>query len=145
MKPVDICDLSPRYQRQVIEKLSREKLPPKTEKENKYHAETVQIAGIKYDSRKEARTLPILLDRLSQGEIKDLRRQVIYILQESYINLDGVRIKAMAMRVDYDYIEVSSGGRVACEVKSPATKTRVYENKKKLFGRRYPEIRFEEV
>ena len=49
-------------------------------KGNKYHAKKVVVNGIVYDSRKEARRHAQLLDMESKGEIKDLQRQVKFIL-----------------------------------------------------------------
>lgn len=47
---------------------------------NKYHAQKCQVGGEVFDSRKEARRWSDLIILEKAGEIKNLRRQVKYIL-----------------------------------------------------------------
>ena len=47
---------------------------------NKYHAKKVTVNGITYDSRKEARRHARLLLEERAGKIRDLRRQVKFVL-----------------------------------------------------------------
>ena len=49
-------------------------------KQNKYRNVKVEYMGIKFDSIKERDYYWYLLDRQSKGEIKELRRQVKYVL-----------------------------------------------------------------
>lgn len=48
--------------------------------QNKYHSQKVTVEGIVFDSKKEARRYRVLVDLEKAGVIKDLRRQVKYVL-----------------------------------------------------------------
>jgi len=82
-----------------------------------------------------------LLERA--GEISALTRQPRYMLQESFLDMDGVRIGAITYTPDFQY--VASGQLCVEDVKSPATARRAdYRIRVKLFKKRYPHIRFVE-
>ena len=108
---------------------------PEHEKGNKYHAEKVDRGKLKFDSRKEARRYDALVVLQSSGEITDLRVQPEFTLIEAYTTPDGDRVRAMRYRADFSY---RRGGELIVEdVKSPATRTRVYLNKRKMLLDKY--------
>ncbi len=124
-------------------------------KENKYHNEPTVVNGIKFQSRKEARRYEQLMLAMELGAIKDLRLQVDFTLIEAYTDHTGQRHQALRYKADFTYIVAAAGyDRLAAlgyedieywrswgagtlvveDVKSKATKTRVYINKKKMMA-----------
>lgn len=101
----------------------------------KYHnkkAERILENGkvIHFDSQKEARRFDDLLLLWKAGEIYELKLQPQFTLQESYITPEGVRVQAIKYVADFSYN--TGNGSIVEDVKSNATKTRVYGLKKKL-------------
>lgn len=100
---------------------------------------------LEFDSQKEARRYDELVLLLTAGKIRELKLQPEYTLQEAYTTLEGVRVRAIRYQGDFSYERATSPDcngeihwlRVVEDVKSPATKTRVYEIKKKLMQERF--------
>ena len=93
------------------------------------------------------RTRPILAAAallLAAGKIRDLKLQPEFTLQEAYTTLEGVRVRAIRYRADFSYERATEPDccgevhwlRVVEDVKSEATKTRVYAIKRKLMRER---------
>lgn len=116
----------------------------------------VSAAGheIRFDSRKEARRYDELTARLRAGEIRDLRLQAEFTLQEAFTDADGNRTRAIRYKADFTYQErVPSCGPpyktmynatdaerwrlVVEDVKSRATRTDKYKLKRKLMKDRF--------
>lgn len=90
----------------------------------------MEVNGIKYDSKKEAKRAAELeqLERL--GIIKDLERQKKYVLQPSF-KFMGKTIREIAYVADFVYLENET--LVVEDVKSPITrKNPIYMLKKKM-------------
>lgn len=102
---------------------------------NKYHARKTTVDGITFDSEKEARRFGELKLLLRAGEIKNLKLQQDFTLQEAYTAPDGERVRAIRYVADFTYEE--NGELIVEDVKSRATKTRVYEMKRKLLREKY--------
>lgn len=91
-------------------------------------------------SKKEARRYDELMAMLRAGQIRDLKLQPQFTIQEAYTTPEGQRVRAIRYQADFSYkrpTEPDCTGevhwlRVVEDVKSRATKTRVYEIKKKL-------------
>lgn len=143
---IDIDSLSPAYQAQALAKIRQqdktrvnaraEKSAEKTGlKRAKYGNEKTSMNNIKFDSKKEAARYTELMAELSAGLIEDLRLQVEYTLQGAYTTVDGERIRAIRYIADFTYRR--NGELIVEDVKSKATKTRVYEIKKKLMREKY--------
>lgn len=90
---------------------------------------------IRFDSQKEARRFDELLVLLRAGAICDLRLQPEFTLVEAFTDLSGRRWRAMRYRADFSYVE--NGHLVVEDVKSAATRTRGYLDKRKLMRERY--------
>lgn len=134
---ISIDDLGAAAQRRAMQlyAAARGRGDPEPEKGNKYHAEKVDRGKLKFDSRKEARRYDALVVLQSRGEIDDLRVQPEFTLIEAYVTPDGDRVRAMRYRADFSY---RRGGELIVEdVKSPATRTRVYLNKRKMMLDKY--------
>ena len=76
----DLQRMGPEAQRQVMEKLG---IVGKT-KAPKYHNQPDSRGNLRFDSKKEARRYDELMLMLKAGQIRNLRLQQQYTLQESY-------------------------------------------------------------
>lgn len=149
---INLSDLPPKYQAQAMEKYMKQQarrgcMPSAAAvqdpgKENKYHnTPTTRVAPsgvvLHFDSQKEARRYDFLIERERRGEIRDLRLQVDFTLQEAYTDTEGRRVRAIRYRADFTYHEGAQGVQVVEDVKSRATRTREYAMKKKLLKDRF--------
>ena len=146
---IDLSDLPPKYQAQAVKKYmeqqARRGLVPSAavqnpEKVNKYrNTPTTRVtpsgAVLRFDSQKEARRYDFLIERERRGEIRDLRLQVDFTLQEAYTDTEGRRVRAIRYRADFTYRE-RDGRLVVEDVKSKPTRTREYLIKRKLMKER---------
>ena len=98
---------------------------------NKYGAKKCQLDNITFDSIAEARRWQELRYLTRAGIIKDVRRQVPFVLIPAQKDETGRVIeRAVVYRADFVYTE--DGKMVVEDVKSEATKTREYIIKRKL-------------
>ena len=105
---------------------------------SKYHAQKTIANGVEYDSKKESKRA-IELEYLERiGKIKDLQKQVQFILQEEYINNEGKKIRPISYVADFVYEQ--DGKKIVED--SKGFRTEVYLLKKKMFMFRYPEYKF---
>lgn len=116
------------------------------DKKAKYHNQPTLRGELRFDSKKEARRYDELMLMLRAGEIRDLKLQSQFTLQESYITPEGERVRAIRYVADFSYerpTEPDSTGRVYWlrvveDVKGGnATKTEKYKIKRKLFAEKY--------
>lgn len=164
---INISDLPPKYQAQAVKKYMEQQarrglmpsaaVPQDKAKANKYHntpTERVTASGavLHFDSQKEARRYDVLTARLQAGQIRDLRLQVEFTLQEAYTDTEGCRVRAIRYKADFTYYRPPENGSHAAywadqtgtpwvlvveDVKSRATKTQKYAIKKKLLKERF--------
>ena len=146
-------DLPLRAQQQAMAQLrdEEERRKGKAPAANKYHNEKTDSLGIRFDSKKEAGRYEVLLLRLKAGEIRNLKLQRDFTLQEAYTTPEGERVRAIRYRADFSYEELypdaqqPAGWRAVVEdVKSRATRTREYIIKRKLMLEKY-NIEIQEV
>ena len=107
---------------------------------SKYNNVKTETNGIKFASIKESQRYTELMLELRGGNIRDLRLQVSYTLQESYITPEGKRVRAIKYIADFVYLRKSTDGTwrtVVEDVKSRPTKTAVYKMKKKMMLQKY--------
>lgn len=132
---IGIDDLSPSAQKRAMQLYAAAGGGGGKTTESKYHAEKDVRGKLKFDSRKEARRYDALVLLLRRGEISDLRVQPEFTLIEAYTTPDGERVRAMRYRADFSY---RRGGELIVEdVKSAATRTRVYIDKRKMMQEKY--------
>ena len=162
---VDVKDLPPAYQAQALRKLmererrkQRAPLPSPADSPTgggrKYHnkpTERVTASGavLRFDSQKEARRYDELAALERAGQIRDLRLQVDFTLQEAYTDTEGRRVRAIRYKADFTYLEKSFADEdgfyeeklhwylVVEDVKSRATRTKEYIMKRKLMKERF--------
>ncbi len=154
---VSIESLSPWAQRQVLQKLTAAEAQKKAARESKYHNRKDERAAgagafIRFDSKKEARRFDELMAMLQAEKIRGLKLQPQFTLQEAYTTTEGVRVRAIRYQADFSYERTVRDGPehsvvrfktetewvpVVEDVKSRATKTRVYAMKKKLMREKF--------
>lgn len=134
---VDVRDLSPSAQKQVLAKVleaNRGKDTPEkkiAQRGSKYGNKKVEVNGIVFDSKKEARRW-LELDMLAKaGEIQNLQRQVPYLLIPSQ-SVDG---KVVERAVSYvaDFVYKQDGKTVVEDTKGHKTKDYILKRKMMLF------------
>ena len=93
-------DLPPKYQRQVEQKLGVQ-TAKNAVKTNKYHAVKETVGKLKFDSKKERQRFEELMLMEQAGEIKGLKLQHDFTLQEAFTTTDGERVRAIRYRADF--------------------------------------------
>ncbi len=160
---IDVKDLPPAYQAQALRKWAEQErkkkrlpLPCPADagpgKPAKYHnkpTERVTPSGavLRFDSQKEARRYDELAALERAGQIRELRMQVDFTLQEAYTDGEGRRVRAIRYRADFTYrkprddpweeYDGSFWKLVVEDVKSRATRTKEYIMKRKLMKERF--------
>lgn len=124
----------------MTSKQFREMLQP--QKTNKYNAVKTEVDDTVFDSKKEATRYWQLVLLEKEGKVKNLQRQVRFVLQDSFINNEKQKVRPIFYIADFCYER--NGVKIVEDVKSPATRTQVYKVKKKLFQYKYPEYKFVE-
>ena len=97
---------------------------------SKYRNVKTEVNGIVFDSKKEARRYQDLLYLQRAGKITNLELQPVFRAM-----VEGVKI--CDYRADFRYTDVESGKSVTEDVKSIATKTPVFNLKKRLIEALY--------
>lgn len=157
---VKIEDLPPWAQAQAQRKMAeqrRPKAPPPSPTPppwagggEKYHNVRTQRtledgSKVDFDSKKEARRYDELIAMLRAGEIRELKLQPQFTIQEAYTTPEGRRVRAIRYQADFSYERPTAPDctgtvhwlPVVEDVKSRATRTRVYEIKKKLLQEKF--------
>lgn len=162
---IKLTDLPPAVQVQVMQKYAEQtngrkvrEAVPSPAAGNKYRnspTERVTPSGavLRFDSRKEARRYDELVLMERAGQIRDLRLQADFTLQEAYTTSQGKRVRAIRYRADFTYrkevceVEYDEAGKerarryegvlVVEDVKSRATRTKEYMMKRKLMFDRF--------
>lgn len=176
---IDVKDLPPAYQAQALrkwaaaeqKKKARRSLPSPADRkaDSKYHnkpTERVTAAGnvIHFQSQKEASRYDELILLEQAGQIRNLRLQVDFTLQEAYTDTEGKRVWAIRYKADFTYEkrvvrmvqkEVQEGPPykpqytrtayaeetdwvlVVEDAKSRPTKTKTYAMKRKMMKERF--------
>lgn len=160
---INVTDLPPKYQAQALQKYMAQQArrgppsspaadgPPQPGKYRNKPTERVTPPGavLHFDSQKEARRYDQLIALEQAGQIRELRLQVDFTLQEAYTDTEGRRVRAIRYKADFTYRvppfwELSEsapeelrkkygpmGALVVEDVKSRATRTKEYLLKKK--------------
>lgn len=146
----DLARMGPAAQRQIMDKLRAKTPAGRAPGESKYHnRKTARVmpngSTHIFDSQKEARRYDELALLLKAGKIRKLQLQKQFVLQESYIDENGERVRAITYIADFAYERATKPDRhgtvhwvrVVEDVKSEATRTEKYKIKAKLFRERY--------
>lgn len=114
-------------------------------KDNKYHAKKTEYDGVMFDSKWECQKWQELQLKQKLGFIKNLQMQVSFVLQEGFINNQGKKIRPIVYVADFMFFDCKTNQTIVMDTKSPATRTKVYMIKKRLFEYKYPQYIFLEV
>ena len=101
---------------------------------SKYHACKTVVAGITFDSKKEAKRYAELKLLERGGAIKDLRRQVRYELIPAF-DVAGKHYRPTSYVADFVYTDCKTGNEVAEDCKG--FRTDVYRLKAKMFAHKF--------
>lgn len=148
---IDISQLPLKYQKQALKKYEEQQVQQRSttveevraargnnQKYHNYPTERVSAdeTVIHFDSKKEAQRYDRLILRLQEGQIRDLRLQVDFTLQEAYTDHNGHRVRAIRYKADFTYLEwdkeTHAWQQIVEDVKSRGTRTREYIMKKKM-------------
>ena len=105
---------------------------------NKYHAKKTWMKGRVYDSKKEANRAFELEMLAKYGKIKNLQKQVPFVLQEGYVNKHGKKVRPITYIADFTYVE--DGTLIVEDTKG--FETEVFKIKRKMLEYKYPDIEF---
>lgn len=108
---------------------------------NKFGAQQMEVDGIKFASRLEARRYQVLVLRQQAGEITDLETQPKYELQPAFTDRDGKKWRAIHYLGDFRYRE---GDKLVVE-DTKGKETEVFRIKRKLLLRKYPDLYFRTI
>ena len=129
-----MADMPPRM-RELYAKQRLPEAQQQQKRQAKYKNEPEKRAGVRFDSKKEARRYDELLTMLQAGLISDLRLQPQFTLQESYCTETGERVRAVRYTADFSY---RAGGKLIVEDgKSTATRTKEYLRNKKFMRSKF--------
>lgn len=132
---VRITDLPERLQKYALKQMRGGSMS----KQSKYKNIKTEANGIKFDSKKEAQRYAELMAELRSGDIRNLRLQQTFTLQEAYTTYTGERVRAIRYVADFAYERCVDGEwlEIVEDVKSRATKTPMYNAKKKMMLHKY--------
>lgn len=109
---------------------------------NKYGNRKIYFDGIYFDSILEKNRY-IQLKLLEKAkEIKDLRRQVKYVIQPSY-KKNNKTIRSINYIADFVYYDLKKNRTIVEDTKG--FKNDVYKLKKKIFEYKYPDLEITEI
>lgn len=137
LKSDELVRLSPAAQQQILQKLQ-----PDTKK-SKYKAQKTKRGKLTFDSKKEAERYDTLMLLQANGEIRNLKLQVRYCLQEAYTTFEGERVKSIDYIADFVYERKTAPDSIGQIYWLPVVedvkgmRTRDYALKAKLFRSRY--------
>lgn len=147
MRLEDISRLGPAAQRQIRAKLGQPETKDRPPQPKFRNIPTPVNMGegktYTFGSRKEAKRFAELQVLLRAGSIRRLKLQPQFTLQESYIEPNGERVRAIRYVADFSYekeVPTTQGARwelVVEDTKSRPTKTPQYEIKRKMMAERF--------
>lgn len=105
------------------------------ERGRKYHNVATETAGIRFDSKKEARRYAELIDLLRAGQIEKLKLQPQFTMQESFLTEKGQRVRAIRYTADFSYLK--NGKLMVEDVKTRPTRTKEFLRNKKMMVERF--------
>jgi len=113
-------------------------------KNSKYKNTIVKIDGVKVaDSKKEYKRELELKFLEKAGLIKNLQKQVTFVLQDAFIDSYGENEAGISYKADFVYLCLETNRLICEDVKSAMTaKLPAYILKRKMFKLKYPQYFF---
>lgn len=99
---------------------------------NKYGAKKTVVNGITFDSQREADRYCELMLMLRAGEIRELKLQPEFTLQEGFRTPSGEKVRAVKYIADFSYKMTIDGEERTCVEDVKGVRTKDYALKKKL-------------
>ena len=88
-----------------------------------------------FDSNKELSYYLLLKDRVKKGEIFDLKRQEVLVIQPAFTDNSGVKHRAITYKADFTYkVACKPYGYIKHYIDVKGFKTEIYKLKKKLLA-----------
>lgn len=109
---------------------------------SKYNSKKIEIDGIKFASKLEAKRYEVLKKMENEGKIRDLELQKEYVLIPSF-KKGGKTYRKTSYFADFCYFDIEKDKYIIEDTKG--FKTEVYKLKKKLFEEKYPQLTITEV
>ena len=106
-------------------------VPAKAVKPSKYRNVKTEVDGIKFDSKKEARTYAGLKLAEKMGEIEHLKLQPNFLLIGPQLREDGTAERRLKYIADFEYFQ--AGRRVVVDCKGMKTPDYIIKRKLLLF------------
>lgn len=110
---------------------------------NKYGNNKTEILGKTFDSKAEASRYEELYFMEKSGEVSELQMQVPFVLQEAFeveVHRKNKKRKILPIKYIADFVYVKDGKTFVEDVKG--MKTAVYQIKRKMFLKKYPDLIF---
>lgn len=111
-------------------------------KRKKYGNKKITIDGIEFDSRLEANRYCQLKILERAKEIKDLRRQVEYIIQPKY-RKNNKTVREIKYIADFVYYDIKKDKTIIEDTKG--YRNEIYKLKKKIFEYKYTDLEITEI
>lgn len=102
----------------------------------KYKNHKTERHGIRFDSKAEADYYDVLLELQSKGEITNIVRQPVYLLQRAF-KKKGRTIRKVEYKADF-FVTYADGKELVIDVKGMATP--LFKLKAKLFDYYFPDL-----
>lgn len=140
---ISLLDLPPKMRDQAVRKWQEQQRGKTINNvleagNTKFHSVPTEVKNIRFGSKLEARRYLVLMGMEQNGEIRGLRMQQDFTLQEAYTTTEGKRVRAIRYRADFTYEKrtdingTSYWTPVVEDTKCKATKTAEYQMKKKM-------------
>jgi hypothetical protein len=131
-----------RYSEEEAKELLGNKYSKTAPKKQKYNAKKVTVDGITFDSKREAEYYCTLKLKVVAGEVESFELQPEFILQESFMDKHGHKVRAIKYRADFRVAYTDKRVEI---VDTKGYRTKEYQIKKKLLLAKYPDIDFIEA
>ncbi len=106
-------------------------------KRSKYKNKKTVVDGITFDSKAESEYYLVLKEMLAAGEIKDMRLQPVYVLQEKCVR-NGKKLQAITYKADFEVLHLN-GTLEVIDIKGEETEA--FKIKAKMFQYKYPNMK----
>ncbi|MDH6351896.1 DUF1064 domain-containing protein [Brevibacillus sp. 1238] len=107
---------------------------PKTPK---YNNKITYVDGIKFDSKAESEYYVVLKEKLAAGEIRDMKLQPVYVLQDK-CSRNGKNLQAITYKADFEVLHLD-GSLEVIDIKGEETEA--FKIKAKMFMYKYPDLK----
>ena len=135
---MDISRLSESAQRQILAKLQGKAVKKPSKYRNEKAVRKMPNGSVRvFDSQKEARRYDELMLLVKAGQVKDLRLQQTFTLQEGYVTGEGEVIRPIDHKTEFVYEVDFCADSTRLVEGAKGVQTQEYKLKKKLMHDRF--------